>query len=186
LICTRSKRRGLSPEPRLLCRRRATRQPPRELPGKAPRSRLRHAGARFLAAAMSLISFQCARFLLCPSAELAMPRSSSAQAAPTFHQRRCRLFAVLTRNSRCAASYVGPEQTLGGDRRCHTSSWLCLASAIPDGVIEQLSVHERLRTAELLVLREKAVKRWHLLQNVWVSCIEAFYVARTNQFNPKA
>jgi len=32
------------------------------------------------------------------------------------------------------------------------SSWLSLPFAIPDRVIEQLSVHEHLRTAELLVL----------------------------------
>jgi hypothetical protein len=63
-----------------------------------------------------------------------------------------------------AASYLGPEQTLGGDRRWHTSSWFCLPFAIPEGmfegmfgytnpegcnrtspdeVIEQLSVHGR-------------------------------------------
>ena len=43
------------------------------------------------------------------------------------------------------------------------SSWLSLPFAIPDRVIEQLSVHEHLRTAELLVLGEKAVKRWALV-----------------------
>lgn len=114
------------------------------------------AGARFLAAACchghDLVRTSSVLSLLFRVANAAKPRRPGG----------LQVSLLTTRNlnweqpfGRVAWFISGPEHlsnTLVGDRRR-------LSSASLDRVIEQLWVHGRLRTAELLVLWEKAVKR---------------------------